>query len=281
MSATRLTLQAPAKLNLFLHVTGRRADGYHELQTLFQLLDYGDSLDFESVDDGTLSLQVMPGPLSDAVPIHDNLILQAARSLLEWTGQTGLGARISLSKHLPLGAGLGGGSSDAASTLLALNTLWQLQLTTVQLSEIGLQLGADVPVFIQEKSAWGEGIGEQLLPVEPDPAWYLVVTPDCVVSTADIFSHEQLTRNSPAIKIADFLAGGARNDCEPITRMLYPQVDQAFKFLSQFGHTRMTGTGSSVFLSFPDKDSATEVGAKLPPDLQGFVAQGMNSRATE
>ena len=279
MSATKITFKAIAKLNLFLHITGRRTDGYHEIQTLFQLLDHGDTLDFETAEPGTLSLHLSGGPFSGKVPMDSNLVLKAAHALRKFTGRTNLGARIGLTKHIPLGAGLGGGSSDAAVTLQALNTLWQLELSSDQLLEIGINLGADIPVFLTGRTAWGEGIGDQLHPVELETTWYLVVTPACEVSSAKIFSHEQLTRNSPAIKIADFLAGRTRNDCEPITRKLYPAVDQAFNILNRFGEAKMTGTGSSIFLTFPDETSAKDVDAKLPEGLQRFVAQGINAQS--
>jgi len=279
MSATKITFKAIAKLNLFLHITGRRTDGYHEIQTLFQLLDHGDTLDFETAEPGTLSLHLSGGPFSGKVPMDSNLVLKAAHALRKFTGRTNLGARIGLTKHIPLGAGLGGGSSDAAVTLQALNTLWQLELSSDQLLEIGINLGADIPVFLTGRTAWGEGIGDQLHPVELETTWYLVVTPACEVSSAEIFSHEQLTRNSPAIKIADFLAGRTRNDCEPITRKLYPAVDQAFNILNRFGEAKMTGTGSSIFLTFPDETSAKDVDAKLPEGLQRFVAQGINAQS--
>ena len=279
MSATKITFKAIAKLNLFLHITGRRTDGYHEIQTLFQLLDHGDTLEFETAEPGTLSLYLSDGPFSGKVPMDSNLVLKAARALRKFTGRTDLGTRIGLTKHIPLGAGLGGGSSDAAATLLALNSLWQLELSLDQLLEIGTNLGADIPVFLTGRTAWGEGIGDQLHPVELETTWYLVVTPACEVSSAEIFSHEQLTRNSPAIKIADFLAGKARNDCEPITRKLYPAVDQALNILNRFGEAKMTGTGSSIFLTFPDETSAKDVDAKLPDGLQRFVAQGINAQS--
>jgi len=279
MSATKITFKAIAKLNLFLHITGRRTDGYHEIQTLFQLLDHGDTLDFETAEPGTLSFHPSGGPFSGKVPMDSNLVLKAAHALRKFTGRTNLGARIGLTKHIPLGAGLGGGSSDAAVTLQALNTLWQLELSSDQLLEIGINLGADIPVFLTGRTAWGEGIGDQLHPVELETTWYLVVTPACEVSSAEIFSHEQLTRNSPAIKIADFLAGRTRNDCEPITRKLYPAVDQAFNILNRFGEAKMTGTGSSIFLTFPDETSAKDVDAKLPEGLQRFVAQGINAQS--
>ncbi|PCJ26218.1 MAG: 4-(cytidine 5'-diphospho)-2-C-methyl-D-erythritol kinase [SAR86 cluster bacterium] len=285
MAPESITLLAPAKLNLFLHITGRRADGYHELQTLFQLLDYGDKLTFESADAGVLSLHVSTTEManvnasaeSEAFPLDNNLILVAARKLLEISDNPLLGAKITLKKQIPMGAGLGGGSSDAAITLIALNQLWGLQLDENQLCAIGIKLGADVPVFIRGRSAWAEGIGEQLNPVELGDFWYLVACPQCSVSTREVFCHEQLTRNTQAIKMADFLAGSARNDCESVTRKLYPQVDQAIKCLSQFAETRMTGTGSSIFARFEDEAAARTVLKALPDSLPGFVAKGIDS----
>ena len=284
MTGTPLTLLAPAKLNLFLHITGRRADGYHELQTLFQLLDYGDRLSFELAPAGVLGLHCDDPEL----PMDHNLIIEAANRLrghAQSMNMTVPGVDIHLSKLIPSGAGLGGGSSNAASTLLALNRLWKLQLSQEKLSQIGLQLGADVPVFIGARSAWAEGIGELLQPVQIPPAWYLVVTPNCQVSTAEIFSHEQLTRDSSAIKMADFLAGLAQkglagdghNDCEPITRKLYPEVDQVLTWLAKFGPARMTGTGASAFTMFKDAAKASSAHAALPSRWQGFVARGLNS----
>ncbi len=199
---------APAKLNLFLHVLGRHDNGYHQLQTLFQLLDEGDTLQFEPLSNGELQLEVRSNTIGQRLPLENNLILQAARLLRTHAGVPALGARISVDKRIPMGGGLGGGSSDAATTLIALNRYWQLNLSRTDLKALGLQLGADVPLFIDGRSAWGEGVGEQLQAVTLPPRWYLVVTPDCTVSTAEIFSHENLTRNSPAITIADFLAGG-------------------------------------------------------------------------
>ncbi|MCH7817548.1 MAG: 4-(cytidine 5'-diphospho)-2-C-methyl-D-erythritol kinase [Proteobacteria bacterium] len=277
MSAAPLKLLAPAKLNLFLHVTGRRDDGYHQLQTLFQLLDYGDLLEFETADPGIISLHIHAQAAPFSIPMDNNLIIAAANRLTAEADRPDLGARISLDKRIPVGAGLGGGSADAAITLLALNQLWQLQLSKQKLCEIGIELGADVPVFIQGKSAWAEGIGDRLQAVELGDSWYLVVTPDCVVSTAEIFCDEQLTRNSPAIKMADFLAGRARNDCESVTRRRYPQVDAALNWLGQFTAARMTGTGCAVFASFTDAASANAILHKLPDYLKGFVAKGINS----
>lgn len=276
MPSPALTRLAPAKLNLFLHITGRRADGYHELQTLFQLLDYGDELSFEPLPNGDLSLHA-EGPTASAMPLDDNLILQAAELLRQEAMDPMLGAAISVGKRLPAGAGLGGGSSDAAATLLALNELWQLDLPEARLCELGVKLGADVPVFLRGRSAWAEGVGEILTPVELPNAFFLVVTPPCFVSTKEVFSQENLTRNSPAIKMADFLAGRSRNDCEAVTRALYPAVAEALDWLAQFTEARMTGTGASVFARCESRAEAEQLLARLPEPLTGFVAQGVNT----
>jgi 4-diphosphocytidyl-2-C-methyl-D-erythritol kinase len=276
MPSPALTRLAPAKLNLFLHITGRRADGYHELQTLFQLLDYGDELSFDPLPNGDLSLHA-EGPTASAMPLDDNLILQAAELLRQEAMDPMLGAAISVGKRLPAGAGLGGGSSDAAATLLALNELWQLDLPEARLCELGVKLGADVPVFLRGRSAWAEGVGEILTPVELPNAFFLVVTPPCFVSTKEVFSQENLTRNSPAIKMADFLAGRSRNDCEAVTRALYPAVAEALDWLAQFTEARMTGTGASVFARCESRAEAEQLLARLPEPLTGFVAQGVNT----
>ena len=269
---------APAKLNLFLHITGRRQDGYHELQTVFQLLDFGDKMSFEVSDDGILSLHLSSSDgVENDTPLDNNLVTKAAALLRLEAGNPLLGASISLNKRLPSGAGLGGGSSNAATCLAALNRLWRLNLSTDKLCEIGVKLGADVPVFIRGKSAWAEGIGEQLSPVELGNSWYLVVSPKCSVSTVEVFCHEHLTRNSQAIKMADFLAGSARNDCESVTRKLHPEVDQAFEILTKFADFRMTGTGSSLFASFDSEAAAKKVLNALPENLPGFVAKGIDS----
>ena len=269
---------APAKLNLFLHILGRRNDGYHELQTVFQLLDFGDQMAFEVNNDGILSLHLsFSQNIEPDTPLDNNLVTSAATLLRLEAGNPLLGASISLNKRLPSGAGLGGGSSNAATCLTALNRLWMLNLSTDKLCEIGVKLGADVPVFIRGKSAWAEGIGERLSPVQLGNSWYLVVSPKCSVSTAEIFCHEQLTRNTQAIKMADFLAGSARNDCESVTRKLYPEVDQAFEILAQFGDFKMTGTGSSLFANFVSEAAAKKALNALPDNLPGFVAKGIDS----
>ncbi len=280
MAAQSLQFLAPAKLNLFLHITGRRADGYHELQTLFQLLDYGDQMEFELSAPGTIALHISSSNgATTGVPLDNNLITQAAELLREEAGNPALSASISLHKQIPSGAGLGGGSSNAAICLLALNRLWGLNLDQAKLCELGVKLGADVPLFVRGKSAWAEGIGEQLSPVELGDGWYLVVTPNCSVATAAIFCHEHLTRNSQAIKMADFLAGRARNDCESVTRKLHPEVNQAFEYLSRFAEFKMTGTGASLFSRFETEASARNVLSKLPENLPGFVAKGIDSIA--
>ena len=268
-----LTLPAPAKLNLFLHITGRRADGYHTLQTLFQLLDYGDTLQFVESDALTLTPD-LPGVAS-----ADNLIIRAARLLQQHTGCT-RGATITLEKRLPMGGGIGGGSSNAATTLLALNRLWGLRLALDELAALGLQLGADVPVFVRGTTAWAEGIGEQLQAVAMPSRNYLILVPPCAISTARIFSDPALTRNSSPITIAAFLREGGRNDCEPVTKKLYPEVDLALTQLSRFAPAQMTGTGACVFASFAERSAAAtvlqQVLRQLPADFRGFVAAGVN-----
>ncbi len=266
---TALTASAPAKLNLFLHITGRREDGYHELQTLFQLLDFGDTLHFETTNDGELTLE---GPDLGIAPA-DNLIVRAARLLQ--AGSTA-GARIRLEKRIPAGGGLGGGSSDAATTLLALNHLWQLGHSNESLQAMGRELGADVPVFVAGHSAWAEGVGERLTPVELPESWYLVICPDCHIATGEIFSRPELTRNTPPITIAAFFAGGSRNDCQTVVRDLYPEVDNALIWLDKVGDARLTGTGACVFASFHSRAEADAVQQQVPAGWTAFVARGLN-----
>ena len=268
---------SPAKINLFLHVLRRRADGYHELQTLFQLLDYGDELTFETNRDGILELHQKSADTTRPHPYSQNLIIKAARLLQQESGNPMLGAKICLNKRIPMGAGLGGGSSNAATTLKTLNRLWKCKLSGERLKSLAFQLGSDVPFFLQGKSAWGEGQGEKLQPVELEKNWFAVITPNCSVSTGHIFSNENLTRNTQAIKMADFLAGGTKNDCEPVTRALYPEVDEAFCWLEGHADTRMTGTGSSVFAEFQKREQAEDVLKLLPNHMRGFVAEGINS----
>ncbi len=267
-----LSLMAPAKLNLFLHINTRRPDGYHELQTCFQLLDYGDQLDIELNENGSITLESSLADIANA----DNLVRRAA-TLLQAESGCSLGATVRLSKKLPLGAGLGGGSSDAATTLLALNKLWGCRLSQSELAALGLRLGADVPVFIHGRSGWAEGLGDILQPLELPERWYLVITPACEVSTAEIFSHRQLTRNTAPITIPAFPFSGTRNDCEAVAVALYPEIGAALNWLGRYAPARMTGTGSSIFADFPDRAAAESVLNELPDTMRGFVAKGINS----
>ena len=267
-----LSLLSPAKLNLFLHITGRRPDGYHELQTVFQLLDYGDSMRVSLRDDDVIHLDC---PAVELAPEH-NLAWRAAERLRRESAGDVPGANIRIEKRIPQGGGLGGGSSNAATTLLALNQLWQLELEAEQLAGIGLELGADVPVFLGGHSAWGEGVGEQLQPLELPKRYYLVIAPNCAVSTAEVFSSRELTRNTSPITIAAFFAGGGRNDCENVVRQLYPEVDKALNWLENFGQAQLTGTGACVFAGFDSRASAEAVYRQLPDDWCGFVAGAIN-----
>ncbi len=269
MTADHITLPAPAKLNLFLHITGRRADGYHTLQTAFQFIDRADTLHCRVRHDGELTLT----PALADVASDDNLIMRAARALKAATGSS-LGATIHIDKHLPMGGGLGGGSSDAASTLLALNTLWENQLSLEALAAIGLRLGADVPVFVLGHAAWAEGIGEQLTAITLDEPWFVVLTPKAHVATAEAFRHPLLTRHSEAIKLRDLNAGVTRNDFELVVRTLAPAVDEALQWLSQWGDAKMTGTGACVFLACSNQGLAADILAASP--VSGFICRGHN-----
>ncbi|MCW8918377.1 MAG: 4-(cytidine 5'-diphospho)-2-C-methyl-D-erythritol kinase [Gammaproteobacteria bacterium] len=265
---------APAKLNLFLHITGRRADGYHLLQSVFQFLDFGDEIDIDLRDDGAIHrLNDLPG-----VAPEQDLVVRAARLLQQRSGCQ-LGADIRVEKRLPLGGGLGGGSSDAATVLVALNRLWGVHLPLGELAELGLQLGADVPVFVHGHAAWAEGVGEILQPVELPEPWYLVIIPPVEVSTARIFSDPQLTRECQAIKIRAFLAGEGENVCQPVAARHYPEIAQALAWLGHFATARMTGTGSCVFAAFDTREGAETVYRQLPAGWRGFVAKGSNRSA--
>lgn len=271
MHDATLILPAPAKLNLFLHITGRRADGYHELQTLFQFLDHGDTLGFRVREDGEIRLH---GEIA-GVPHDSNLIVRAAR-LLQQASATPLGADLWLDKRLPMGGGIGGGSSDAATTLLGLDHLWQLNLGLDRLAELGLRLGADVPVFVRGRAAFAEGVGERLTPLDLDEPWFLVAVPQVSVSTAEIFSAPELTRNTPIIKVCGLPEGGGHNDCQPVVEARYPEVRNALNLLNKFVHARMTGTGACVFGSFPNRSDADKVSRQLPATLPSFTARGCN-----
>lgn len=272
----RFTLCAPAKLNLFLHIVGRRADGYHELQTVFQLLDVGDALTFSPRADREIHLH---GALH-GVPTEQNLIVRAAR-LLQAHTRGDQGVDITLTKRLPMGGGLGGGSSDAATTLLGLNHLWQLNLDVDVLAQLSVQLGADVPVFVRGCSSWAEGVGDALTPLTLPEQWFVVLTPDCHISTTEIFNAPELTRTTAAITIAAFLRGGSpvatRNDCQFVVETAYPVVKNTLAWLATFAPSRMTGTGASVFAAFSTREAAEAVLAQKPNDVSGFVAQGVNT----
>ncbi len=263
---------APAKLNLFLHITARRDDGFHNLQTAFQFLDYVDILHFAVRTDGIIRrCYAFPGVSEEA-----DLVLRAARLLQHHSGIS-LGADIELEKNVPLGGGLGGGSSDAATTLVALNVLWNTGLSLSALAELGLQLGADVPVFVQGQAAWAEGVGETLTPIKLPQVWFVVLIPPISVSTAEVFTDPQLRRDCPAITIRDFLAGVAvQNVCESRVRMQHPEVDAALIALGAYAPARMTGTGACVFAAFQSEPVARSAYADLSAHWQGFVTQGMN-----
>ncbi|AUV86966.1 4-(cytidine 5'-diphospho)-2-C-methyl-D-erythritol kinase [Vibrio campbellii] len=262
---------SPAKLNLFLYINGRTENGYHELQTLFQFVDHGDELTIQANDSGEITIS----PEIEAVPLKDNLIWKAATALQRFANCS-YGAHIDLHKILPMGGGIGGGSSNAATALVALNYLWQTNLSDDELAEIGLALGADVPVFVRGFAAFAEGVGEKLSPAHPDEKWYLVVRPNVSIATADIFRHPDLTRNTPKRDLETLLNTPSVNDCEKIVRMLYPEVDKQLSWLLQYAPSRLTGTGSCVFAEFSSKSEAETILAQLSDKVSAFVAQGRN-----
>ena len=262
---------APAKLNLFLHIVGRRADGYHLLQTVFQFVDLCDTLHLTPRADGALRmLTPLPG-----VPPEQDLCVRAARALQVHSGCR-QGVDIALTKRVPMGGGLGGGSSDAATVLLALNRLWDLRLPREALAGIGLALGADVPVFIGGRAAWAEGVGERLTPIELDQPWYLIVDCGAAVATAAVFGHPKLTRNTPPITISRFRDGTTGNDCLAVVRQLYPAVDAAYRWLSRYGPAQLSGTGGSLFARFEGHAQAAQALAALPAPWRGWVVCGLN-----
>jgi 4-diphosphocytidyl-2-C-methyl-D-erythritol kinase len=266
-----ITLPSPAKLNLFLHILDRREDGYHNLQTLFQLLDYGDQLRISVTKQPDIHLS----STIKGVATEDNLIYKAAMALKQAT-QCLWGCEIQLDKKLPMGAGLGGGSSNAATTLVGLNSLWQCNLSLDQLADIGCDLGADIPVFIKGASAFAEGIGDKLTPISLDEFWYLVVTPKIKVTTEQIFCHSELTRNAPAIKIRALSEELYRNDCQSVVETLFPEVTQVLDWLKRYGNPLMTGTGASVYCRFDSEKEATQVLKNVPNSWNAFVAKGVN-----
>jgi 4-diphosphocytidyl-2-C-methyl-D-erythritol kinase len=262
---------APAKLNLCLHIVGRRADGYHLLQTAFQFIDLADELRFFQRPSGVIDRL---GGLHD-VPAEKDLVVRAARLLATHAG-TNTGVAIEVVKNIPTQAGLGGGSSDAATTLVALNRLWRTGLDVDSLARLGLQLGADVPVFVRGHAAWAEGVGEVLTPIDPPENSYLVLKPQAAVSTAEIFQAAELTRNSPVTTIRAFLAGGGRNDCTSTVRGRYPEVAEALDWLGEFGSARLTGTGACVFAAISSPSILRAAMERLPTRWSGYVVKGLN-----
>jgi 4-diphosphocytidyl-2-C-methyl-D-erythritol kinase len=254
-----------------LRIIGRRKDGYHNLQTVFQFLDRQDQLEFKRRSDGNITLTNE----LETVPPEQNLCFRAAQKLQSMS-KTRYGAEIRLHKCLPIGGGLGGGSSDAATTLVALNRLWDVGFTKDQLMAIGLTLGADIPIFIHGRAAWAEGVGDKITDIELPERWFLVLRPPCHVSTVDIFSQPDLTRNSPRIKIRAFLEGNNHNDCLPVVRRRHPEVARAMDWLNRHADARLTGTGACLFAEFAKRQQAEAVLEQLPADLNGFVARGLN-----
>jgi 4-diphosphocytidyl-2-C-methyl-D-erythritol kinase len=265
---------APAKLNLFLHILGRRSDGYHELQTCFQFVDLCDDITIRVRHDGS----IQRGAGAPGVAPEQDLCVRAARALQTAAG-CAMGAEISVIKRIPMGAGLGGGSSDAATCLVALNRLWELNWTPAELAALGLKLGADVPVFVHGRAAFAEGVGERLTPLYPPLAPpelnYLILKPNVFVSTKDVFQDPELTRNSPPITIHGFLASGGENDCVGVVRRRYPEVARAMDWLSRFGVARLTGTGACVFLACETMEGR-EIAERLPPDVDAFFTRSLN-----
>ena len=262
---------APAKLNLFLRITGRRADGYHALQTVFRLLDWGDTVYLRPRGDGLIR---RVGTGAEGVAEPEDLLVRAAKSL-QTASNCKQGVDIGIEKHIPMGGGFGGGSSDAATVLVALNALWRLRLADDALAALGLQLGADVPVFVRGHNAWAEGVGEQLSPIDLPAAWYVLASPGVHASTAELFRDPDLTRNAAPAKIADFVSGAASgNAFEPVLRRREPAVEAAFAVLGRWGLPRLTGSGSGCFVEFPDRASAEAALAGLPEGLSAWVAAG-------
>ncbi len=266
-----ITVPSPAKINLFLHINGRRADGYHNLQTAFQFLELADRLTFAQGSNQCISLK---GDLVD-IPPEDNLIYKAAQQLQQHFAGT-RGVEIEVEKNIPVGGGLGGGSSNAATTLLVLNKLWDCRLSTQELMAMGVKLGADVPIFISGLASFAQGIGEELQQIYPPEKWMLLLAPSCTVNSGKIFSDSQLTRTTPKITIAEFLEQGGHNDCEPVTRKHFPEVADALDWLNNYSLARLTGTGSCVFALFEDKNAALNAIKEIPDRFKGFVVKGLN-----
>ena len=282
---TTLSLISPAKLNLFLHINNQKPNGYHELQTVFQLLDRGDTLHFELTQSPDINIT----PFFQDIPLESNLVYRAAELLQRteaYLNNSPLykGVTIHLEKILPMGGGIGGGSSNAATTLLALNQLWNLGFSLNELAKFGATLGADIPVFVLGKSAWAEGTGDIITPISLPESWFVIVTPDCHVSTAEIFSNERLTRDTPKLKIAPALEGqatnhfynGFHNDCESLVSSHYPQIQKALSLLNNFGNARLTGTGACCFIRFNSEKEAQQVLNEVSSEFKGFIAKGVN-----
>ncbi|MCK3657365.1 4-(cytidine 5'-diphospho)-2-C-methyl-D-erythritol kinase [Pasteurellaceae bacterium Pebbles2] len=267
----RIRFPSPAKLNLFLYINAKRADGYHELQTLFQFLDYGDWLEISLRDDDKICLS----PEIPHLKTEDNLIYRAAKALQQ-AANIQRGANIHLDKILPMGGGVGGGSSNAATALVALNYLWQAQLSQAQLMEIGVKLGADVPIFIDGHAAFAEGVGEKITPCEPDEKWYVVLKPDISISTAVVFQDPNLPRNTPKKPLSTLLTEKYTNDCEKVVRNHYPEVEEVLSWLLKYAPARLTGTGACVFAEFNSEQAAQAVFNSKPTKFNGFVAKACN-----
>ncbi|MFT5756433.1 MAG: 4-diphosphocytidyl-2-C-methyl-D-erythritol kinase [Alteromonadaceae bacterium] len=268
---TFIDFPAPAKLNLFLHITGQRIDGYHELETVFQFLNYGDTLSFLIDDSEKINLLTPIAGVDD----NDNLIVKAAK-LLQQATQCHQGVSIKINKVLPMGGGLGGGSSNAATVLVALNALWKTNLSTEHLAAIGLTLGADVPIFIHGFAAFAQGIGEILTPVQPKEYWYLVSKPVCSISTPAVFSSKDLPRNTPTLVLATLDIDTCHNDCQTMVIKHYPMVANLLAWLVEYAPSRMTGTGACIFTRFNSQQEALDLQDKLPLGIESFVAQGVN-----
>lgn len=267
----KMILPSPAKLNLFLYITNKREDGYHELQTLFQFLDFCDEIEIEIIDSPEIELTNQ----LEGVAVEDNLIYRAAK-LLQKTTACNKGAKIGITKNLPMGGGVGGGSSNAATVLVGLNHLWQTDLSLEQLAELGLSLGADVPIFVRGVSAFAEGVGEVFTPCEPEEKWYVVLKPEVSISTAIVFNDPNLPRNTPKRDLSKLLSSKWTNDCEKVVRERYSAVEDLIQELLQYAPFKLTGTGACIFAEFSTQAEAEQVFAYRPPETFGFVAKGQN-----
>lgn len=271
MTYQTFTFPSPAKLNLFLHITGRRTDGYHNLQTVFQFLDYGDEISFQKTDENTIELLT---PIK-GVAVEDNLIIKAAKALVSKSSKNS-GVKISIQKRLPMGGGLGGGSSNAATTLVVLNKLWQCHCSVDELAKIGLSLGADVPIFVRGYAAFAEGIGEIITPCAPQEPWYLVTCPNVSISTQLIFNHPDLPRDTLPINIDNLDLSVNKNDCQNLVIKHYPEVAKLMAWLLEYAPSKMTGTGACLFSQFDSYEDAKQVQQLLPYNVQSFIAKGCN-----